>query len=114
MSNIYASKYRWIIVFIIFMGITGMKFMWFVPSPLLTVIMRDLNISLTLGGLGISIICLLIAIFSLTGGWLAERISIHHTIFLFSISSLIAAISTFLMKETGAYKNAHSQGGINR
>lgn len=74
MSNIYASKYRWIIVFIIFMGITGMKFMWFVPSPLLTVIMRDLNISLTLGGLGISIICLLIAIFSLTGGWLAERI----------------------------------------
>jgi len=35
------------------------------------------------------------------GGWLAETISIHHTIFLFSFSSLMAAIATFMMKETG-------------
>ncbi len=35
------------------------------------------------------------------GGWLGESIGLHHTIFLFSFSSLIAALCTFLMKETG-------------
>jgi len=74
LSNIHGTRYRWVIAFIVFMGITGMNVMWFVPSPLLTIIMQDLNIDLTLGGLGISIICLLMAVFSLTGGWLAERI----------------------------------------
>ena len=35
------------------------------------------------------------------GGWLGESIGLHDTIFLFSFSSLIAALCTFLMKETG-------------
>ena len=74
MSNNHSNNYRWIIAFIVFMGIMGMNVMWFVPSPLLTIIMQDLDINLTLGGLGISILCLLIAIFSLIGGWLGERI----------------------------------------
>lgn len=74
LSKDHDSKYRWIIVFIVFLGIMGMNVMWFVPSPLLSIIIKELNLSLSLGGLGISIICLLIAIFSLTGGWLVERI----------------------------------------
>lgn len=74
MINEQGNKYRWVIVFIVFLGIMGMNVIWFVPSPLLTIIMEDLDLNLSLGGLGISIICLLIAIFSLTGGWLAERI----------------------------------------
>jgi len=74
LSNYHVTKYRWVIAFIVSMGIMGMNVMWFIPSPLLTIIMNDLNLNLTLGGLGISIICLLIATFSLTGGWLVERI----------------------------------------
>jgi len=74
LRNDQVTKYRWVIALIVFMGILGMNVMWFVPSPLLTIIMEELDINLTLGGLGISIFCLLIAIFSLTGGWLAERI----------------------------------------
>jgi MFS family permease len=35
------------------------------------------------------------------GGWLGETIGLHDTIFLFSFSSIIAALCTFLMKETG-------------
>jgi ACS family D-galactonate transporter-like MFS transporter len=52
----------------------GLNVLWVIPSPLLTIIMKDLRLNLTLGGLGVSIICLLVAIFSLTGGWLVERI----------------------------------------
>ncbi len=74
MSNERGNEYRWVIITILFLGIMGMNVLWFVPSPLLTVIMEELDLSLTLGGLGISVVCLLMAVFSLTGGWLAERI----------------------------------------
>jgi len=74
LSNNPSSVYRWVIVVILFLGIMGMNVLWFIPSPLLTPIMEDLDLSLTQGGLGISIICLLMAVFSLAGGWLADRI----------------------------------------
>jgi MFS family permease len=35
------------------------------------------------------------------GGWLGQQIGLHDTIFYFSFSSLIAALCTFMMEETG-------------
>lgn len=97
MNNIYDSAYRWVIVLILFLGMMGLNVLWFIPSPLLTVIMQDLNLSLTLGGLGISIVCLLIAVFSLIGGWLADQIGVKRA-FMYGLWVMaVGAVYTYVV-----------------
>lgn len=57
-----------------FLGLAGLNVLWFSPSPLLSVIMQDLNMDLRQGGLVISVVCLLIAVISLVGGWLTNKL----------------------------------------
>lgn len=73
MKNHGYPRYRWIISLIMLLSLLGLNILWFVPSPLLVVIMTDLHLSLTQGGLGMSVVCLLVAAFSLAGGKLVER-----------------------------------------
>ncbi len=97
------SGYRWVIAGILFMGIMGINVLWFIPSPLLTIIMEDLNLTLSLGGLGISIVCLLVAIFSLTGGWLVDQIGVKRA-FMFGLWFIAAgAISSFSIDSSAAF-----------
>lgn len=49
----------------------------------------------------------------LIGGYIAQNIGLHRTIFYFSFSSVIAALATFLMKETGPAKRKISEGFCN-
>lgn len=74
----YAS-YRWVIATLLFLGLTGLNILWFIPSPLLTVIMDDLGLNLMQGGLVMSIVCLLVAVFGLIGGWLVDTIGVKKS-----------------------------------
>lgn len=49
----------------------------------------------------------------LIGGYIAQQIGLHRTIFYFSLSSVIAALATFLMKETGSANRKISEGFSN-
>lgn len=79
MGNTDFSKYRWVIVTLLFSGLTGLNILWFIPSPLLTVIMDDLNMNLMQGGLGMSIVCLMVAMFAIAGGWLINKTGVKKT-----------------------------------
>jgi len=68
------SNYRrWRVGIILLLGLLGLNILWFVPSPLLTEIMEDLNLSLVQGGLMMSVVCLMIAGFSLVSGYMLEK-----------------------------------------
>ena len=79
MDNAGFSKYRWVIAGLLFSGLTGLNILWFIPSPLLTVIMDDLDMNLMQGGLGMSIVCLMVALFAIVGGWLIGKIGAKKT-----------------------------------
>lgn len=84
-----AGRYRFTIALILILGMIGLNVLWFIPSPLLTIIMEDLHLNLTQGGLGMSIVCLLIAVFSLLGGLLVNLIGIKRS-FLYGLFLMAA------------------------
>src|SRR5664279_1921749 len=67
------SPYRWIIEILLLL-LTTQSLAWLAPAPILQEIRNGLKISLGDAGLIISIIALCIAIFSLLGAVVAERI----------------------------------------
>lgn len=70
------TNYRWLVATILFAGFLGLNILWFIPSPLLPIIMEDLDLNLMQGGLGLSIVCLLVALFSFVGGSLLNKIGV--------------------------------------
>lgn len=92
------SNYRWVIGVLLFLGLLGLNVLWFIPSPLLTPIMKELDMSLMQGGLGMSVVCLLVAVFGLIGGSLVARIGIKRC-FLYGLIFMAAgALLTLLVK----------------
>jgi cyanate permease len=59
-----ASSFRWVVEAFIIVGTLGMSALWLAPSSLLSTIMEDLSITLSQGGLLISILGLCVAVFS--------------------------------------------------
>lgn len=96
------SGYRWLMVIILFMGLMGLNVMWFVPSPLLPVIMGDLNLNLMQGGIGLSVVCLLVSIFSFIGGELVGRVGSRNCFLCGILFMASGAIFTFAVKGFGA------------
>ncbi len=72
MNQLY-PKYRWIVGLILFLGLAGSNVLWFAPSPLLSVIMNDLNMNLMQAGLAMSVVCLLIAVMGIVNGPLMDK-----------------------------------------
>lgn len=68
------SNYRWLVAAILLLGLLGLNILWFGPSPLLTVIMKDLNLSMMQGGLLMSIVCLVVAAIDIPAGKLLVKI----------------------------------------
>jgi cyanate permease len=68
------SPYRWVIEALLLLALISQTLTWLAPAPLLHPIINDLGIDLGNAGLIISIIALCIAIFSLAGAVVAERL----------------------------------------
>jgi cyanate permease len=69
-----SSPYRWVIEALLLLALVSQTLTWLAPAPLLSPIIKDLGIHLGDAGLIISIIALCIAIFSLAGAVVAERL----------------------------------------
>jgi len=78
------SNYRWLVAVTLFFGLLGLNVLWFGPSPLLTVIMEDLNINMMQGGLMMSIVCLVVALTDIPAGKLLVKIG-EYKIYLLAL-----------------------------
>lgn len=91
------DKDRWIIALLLFLGLIGLNVLWFILSPLLTIIMSDLNLSLSQGGLVSSAVCLLVALFSILGGLVVDRIGVKRT-FMYGLGFMaFGAVSSYIV-----------------
>jgi MFS family permease len=68
------SPYRWVIEVLLFLTLMAQGVTWLAPAPILGAIIKSLDITLGAAGLIISIIALCIAVFSLLGAIVAERL----------------------------------------
>ncbi len=69
-----SSSYRWVIEALLVLALASQAVTWFAPAALLNPIINDLHIRLGNAGLIISIISLCIAIFSLVGAVVAQKV----------------------------------------
>ena len=90
-----SNNYRWIIAIIFFTGLMASDVLWFVLSPLLTVIMADLNLGLSQGGLSMSIVCLFVALFAIAGGFLVDRMGVKKSYLFGLLFMAIGALGTW-------------------
>lgn len=94
------SGYRWVIEGIVLFGYVGLSILWLSPSPLLTKIVGDLSITYAQGGSIISIIALMIAIFTFAGGFLLDKTGIKQA---FSIGLGILGLGGSLVYFADSY-----------
>ena len=78
MAEIGYSRWRWFLGVILLLGVLGESLLWFAPSPVLTVIMADLQMDLVWGGLLVSIVCLGISGMSLLSAPLVSRVDAKY------------------------------------
>ncbi len=88
-----SSSYRWVIEVLLFLTLICQTLIWLAPAPILGPIMQSLRISLGRAGLVISIIALCIAIFSMLGAVVMERMGALRSLLL---GLWIMAIAQFL------------------
>lgn len=88
-----SSSYRWVIEVLLFLTLICQTLIWLAPAPILGPIMQSLQISLGRAGLVISIIALCIAIFSMLGAVVMERMGALRSLLL---GLWIMAIAQFL------------------
>jgi MFS family permease len=69
-----ASPYRWVIELLLVLSLAMQALVWLAPAPLLAPIIADLHVDLARGGLIVSVVGALIAIFSLAGAITAQRL----------------------------------------
>src|SRR5579862_1255231 len=91
------SPYRWIIEVLILLTLLAQSLTWLAPAPLLGPISKNLHISLASAGLLISIIALCIAIFSMAGAIVMEKLGIMRAlllgVWLMSIAEILSGYS---------------------
>jgi MFS family permease len=91
------SPYRWIIEVLILLTLLAQSLTWLAPAPLLGPISKSLNISLASSGLIISIIALCIAIFSMAGAIVMEKLGALRAliagIWLMSVAEILSGYS---------------------
>jgi len=91
------SPYRWIIELLILLTLLAQSLTWLAPAPLLEPISKSLKISLASAGLIISIIALCIAIFSMAGAVVMEKLGVLRAlivgIWLMSIAEILSGYS---------------------
>ncbi|HYA36522.1 MAG TPA: MFS transporter [Candidatus Binataceae bacterium] len=68
------SPYRWVIEVLLFLALFSQAVTWLAPAPILGEIIKSLSISLGSAGLVISIIALCIAIFSMIGAVVMQKL----------------------------------------
>ncbi len=68
------SPYRWVIEVLLFLLLFSQTLTWLAPAPILAPIIKSLGIKLGQAGLIISVIALLISIFSMLGAVIAARL----------------------------------------
>jgi len=68
------SPYRWVIEVLLFLLLFSQTLTWLAPAPILAPIIKSLGIKLGQAGLIISVIALLISIFSMLGAMIAGRL----------------------------------------
>src|SRR5208283_2049725 len=90
MSQTKLSAYRWVIELLMFFAFVSQTIIWLAPAPILTPIIKSLQISLGSAGLIISVIALCISIFSLLGALRAFLIGI----WLLAIGQLLSSYCT--------------------
>ncbi len=92
------SSYRWVIEVLLVLALLSQTVAWNAPAPILEPMTRSLNISLAQGGLIISIINLCIAVFSLLGALVAERLGVLRAmllgIWLMSLGGILAGYTS--------------------
>jgi MFS family permease len=76
------SPYRWVIEVLLLLTLFAQSLTWLAPAPILGPIMTDLHISLGSAGLTISVIALCIAIFSMAGAVVMERLGVLRALLL--------------------------------
>ncbi|HLI81111.1 MAG TPA: MFS transporter [Candidatus Binataceae bacterium] len=91
------SPYRWLIELLILLTLLVQSLAWLAPAPLLEPISKSLNISLASAGGIISIIALCIAIFSMAGAVVMEKLGIMRAllvgIWLMAIAQILSGYS---------------------
>jgi MFS family permease len=91
------SPYRWVIEVLLLFTLLAQSLTWLAPAPLLEPISKSLNISLGSGGLIISIIALCIAIFSMAGAIVMEKLGALRAliagIWLMAIAEILSGYS---------------------
>jgi len=98
MSQTKLSAYRWVIELLMFFAFVSQTIIWLAPAPILTPIIKSLQISLGSAGLIISVIALCISIFSLLGAVISERLGALRAfligIWLLAIGQLLSSYCT--------------------
>ena len=91
------SPYRWVIELLLLLTLFSQSLTWLAPAPILGPIIKDLHISLGSAGLIISIIALCIAIFSMAGAVVMERLGVLRAlllgIWLMSLAEIMSGYS---------------------
>ncbi len=92
------SPYRWVIEVLLILTLMGQAITWLAPAPILSPIIKSLQISLGDAGLIISIIALCISVFSLLGAVVAARLGALRAllvgIWLMSLGGIMSGYST--------------------
>ncbi len=91
------SPYRWVIEILLLFTLLAQSLTWLAPAPLLVPITKSLNISPASAGLIISIIALCIAIFSMAGAIVMEKLGALRAliagIWLMSVAEILSGYS---------------------
>jgi MFS family permease len=91
------SPYRWVIEILLLLALFAQSLIWLAPAPILGPIIKDLRISLGDAGLIISVIALCIAIFSMAGAVVMEKMGAMPAmllgIWLMSIAGIMSGYS---------------------
>jgi MFS family permease len=96
------SPYRWVIEILLLLTLLSQSLTWLAPAPILVPIIKSLNISPASAGLIISIIALCIAIFSMVGAIVMEKLG--------ALRALIAGIWLMAIAEIlSGYSGSFSQ-----
>ena len=92
------SPYRWVIEILLLLTLFSQSITWLAPAPILGPIIKSLKISLGDAGLIISVIALCIAIFSMAGALVMEKLGALRAllagIWLMSIAEIMSGYSS--------------------
>jgi len=92
------SPLRWLTGSIVLLAILGESLLWFAPSPILTVILQDLNMNFVQGGLLVSVVCLALGAMGLVSGPLTTRFDAKYIFFMGIVLMAAGQLSMILVR----------------